>query len=132
MSLVYAEGCGLQEAESARLDQTHSTWAKIDKTKEWTDYLSKKRQKFDGILMIYACGFGLCPLLEVILYRLLSSGGTLAVRGSKCTISIGRAIGGHGICPLYRGCLPFGESVRGFTVTLVLKPDLSLHLVLSG
>ena len=24
---------------------------------------------------------------------------------------------GHGICPLYRGCPPFGESViRGFTV----------------
>ena len=24
---------------------------------------------------------------------------------------------GHGFCPLYRGCLPFGESViRGFTV----------------
>ena len=50
-----------------------------DKTKEWTDYLSNKRQKFDGILMIYACGFGLHLLLEVILYRLLSFGGTLAV-----------------------------------------------------
>ena len=52
-----------------------------DKTKEWTDYLSNKHQKFDGILlMIYACGFGLRPLLKVILYRLLSFGGTLAVR----------------------------------------------------
>ena len=70
------EGCGLQEAESASLDQTHSAWAKIDKTK---DYLSNKCQKFDGILMIFACGFGLCPLLEIILYRLLSFGGTLAV-----------------------------------------------------
>ena len=52
----------------------HSAWTKIDKTKEWTDYLSNKRQKFDGIFMIYACGFGLRPLLEVILYRLLSLG----------------------------------------------------------
>ena len=60
--------------------KTRSAWAKIDKTKEWTDYLSNKRQKFDGILMIYACGFGLRPLLEVILYRLLSFGGMLAVR----------------------------------------------------
>ena len=78
----YAEGCGVQEAESASLDQTCSAWAKVNKTKEWTDYLSNKRQKFDGILMIkfYACGCGLRPLLEVILYRLLSFGGTLAVR----------------------------------------------------
>ena len=37
-------------------------------------------KKFDGILMIYACGLGLRPLLEVILHRLLSFGGTLAVR----------------------------------------------------
>ena len=37
-------------------------------------------------IWIYACGFGFCPLLEVILYRLLSFGGTLAVR-----------------CPEYRG-----------------------------
>ena len=31
---------------------------------------------------------------------------------------------GHGICPLYRGCLPFGESViRGFTLLVfLLKP----------
>ena len=35
--------------------------------------------------------------------------------GSKCTISMGNR--GHGICPLYRGCPPLGESViRGFTV----------------
>ena len=54
-------------------------WAKINKTKEWADYLSNKRQKFDVILMICVCGFGLRPLLEVILYRLLSFGGTLAV-----------------------------------------------------
>ena len=67
----YAEGCGVQEAESASLDQTRSAWAKVDKTKEWTDYLSNKCQKFDGILMIYACDFGLRPLLEVILYRLI-------------------------------------------------------------
>ena len=74
------EGCGLQEAESAGLDQIRSVWAKINKTKEWTDYLSNKREKFDGILTIYACGFGLHPLLEVILYMLLSFGGMLAVR----------------------------------------------------
>ena len=72
--------CDLREAESASLDQTRSAWAKIDKTKEWTDYLSNKRQKFDAILMICAYGFGLRPLLEVILYRLLSFGGTLAIR----------------------------------------------------
>ena len=60
--------------------KTRSVWAKINKTKEWTDYLSNKHQNFDGILMIYACSFGLRPLLEVILYRLLSFGGTLAVR----------------------------------------------------
>ncbi len=29
----YAEGCGLQEAESACFDQTCSAWGKIDKTK---------------------------------------------------------------------------------------------------
>ena len=30
----------------------------------------------------------------------------------------------HGICPLYRGCPPFGESViRGFTV-MSIQPDL--------
>ena len=58
----------------------HGQKSKIDKTKEWTDYLSNKRQEFDGILMIYACDFGLRPLLEVILYRLLSFVGTLAVR----------------------------------------------------
>ena len=45
----YAEGCGLQEGES---DQTCSAWAKINKTKEWTDYLSNKHQKKDGILII--------------------------------------------------------------------------------
>ena len=45
--------------------------------KGWTDYLSNKRHNFDGIFMIYTCGFGLRPLLEVILYRLLSFGGTL-------------------------------------------------------
>ena len=28
---------------------------------------------------------------------------------------------GHGICPMYRGCLPFRESViRGFTVLAML------------
>ena len=47
------------------------------------DYLSNKRQKFDGILMIYVYGFGLRPLLEVILYRLLSFGGMLAVRSRE-------------------------------------------------
>ena len=104
-----------------------SAWAKIDKTKEWTDYLSNKHQKFDGILMIYVCGFGLCPLLEAVFYRLLSFGHAGCplsgvercplLGGSKCTVSIGRAIGGHEICPLYRGCPPFGESIiRGFTV----------------
>ena len=31
----------------------------------------------------------------------------------------GKSNQGHGICPLYRGCLPLGESViRGFTVVL--------------
>ena len=75
-----AEGCGLQDAESANLDQTRSEREKIDKTKEWTDYQSNKCRKFDLILMICARGFGLCPLSEVILYRLLSFGGTLAVR----------------------------------------------------
>ena len=86
--------------------KTRSAWAKIDKTKEWTDYLSNKRQKFDGILMIYACGFGLCPLLEVNYFvqiavlwghaGCLLSGveRCLLLRGSKCTISIGRAIEG--------------------------------------
>ena len=55
--------------------------------------------------MIYACGFGLRPLLEVIMYRLLSFWGHAGcplsrvercplLGGSKCTISIGRAIGG--------------------------------------
>ena len=55
--------------------------------------------------MICACGFGLRPLLEVILYRLLSFRGNagcplsgveryLLLGGSRCTASIGRTIGG--------------------------------------
>ena len=83
-------------------DQTRSAWAKIDKTKEWADYLSNKRQKFayDLCLRFWSpstfggyfvqiavlwghagcllCGVEKCPLLG----------------GSRCTISIGRAIGG--------------------------------------
>ena len=52
--------------------------------------------------MIYACGFGCCPLLEVIYFAVLwgHSGCLLSgvercplLGGSKCTISIGRAIG---------------------------------------
>ena len=69
--------CGLQDAELANLDQAHSEWHKTD---DWADYLSNKRPKLELILMIYACGFGLCPLSEIILYRLVSFGGTLAVR----------------------------------------------------
>ena len=83
--------------------------------------------------MICAHGFGLRLLLEVILYRLLSFGSTLAVgrvercpllRGSKCTIiSIGRAIGGMEFVRCTRGCWPFGESInRGFTVLLCYHP----------
>ena len=37
-------------------------------------------QNFDLVLMICTCGFDLCPLSEVTLYRLLSFGGMLAVR----------------------------------------------------
>ena len=51
-----------------QVSSKHTLHAKIDKTK---DYLSNKRQKFDGDLMICACGFGLCPLLEVFLYFFL-------------------------------------------------------------
>ena len=48
---------------------------------EGVDGLSEQLcQKFDVILLICARSFGLCPLLEVILYRLLSFGGELAVR----------------------------------------------------
>ena len=37
---------------------------------------------------------------------------------------------GHGICPLYRGCPPFGESViRGFTV---VHDDSRLSLIWMG
>ena len=43
-----------------------------------------------------AWGHAGCPLSGVERYLLL--------RGSKCTISIGRAIREHGIFPLYRGC----------------------------
>ena len=76
LELVYAEGCGRQEAESASLDQTRSAWAKIDKTlaREWTDYLSNKRQTFVCILIIYACSFGLRSLLEVINPRRMREG----------------------------------------------------------
>ena len=38
---------------------------------------------------------------------------------------------GHGICPLYRGCPPFGESViRGFTVCtcIIILEFLSLSM----
>ena len=56
---------------------SHSERAKIDKTK---DYLTNICPKLDIILMICACSFGLCLLSEVILYRLLSFGGTLAIR----------------------------------------------------
>ena len=51
--------------------------------------------------MTFACGFDFSPLKEVSWYRLLSFGGTgsgverCALLGdSKCTISIGGAIGG--------------------------------------
>ena len=102
---------------------------KIDKTKEWTDYLSNKHQKFDVILIVCARSFDLFPLLEVILYRLLSFGGMLAVWSREVSASqrfqmyyfYGKSNWGHGICPLYRGCPPFGESViRGFTVLALL------------
>ena len=35
---------------------------------------------------------------------------------------------GHGICPLYRGCPPFGESVIiGFTQCSMSNAEASLH-----
>ena len=37
------------QAESANLDQVRSERTKIDKQKEWTDYLSEKYPKFDLI-----------------------------------------------------------------------------------
>ena len=108
------------------------------------DRLSEQQcQKFDVILMISARSFGLCPLLEVILYRLLSFGGELAVRcpdvercpllgGSECTISMGKSNRGHGICPLYRGCPPLGESIiRGFTVHIICMGTCHVSLSLS-
>ena len=76
---INAEGYGLRKAESANLDQTRSVRAKMD---GWTDYLIKKRPKLELILIIYVRGFELCPLSEVILYR-LSFGGMLAVRCSE-------------------------------------------------
>ena len=55
-----------------------------------------------------------CPLSGVERWPLLG--------GSKCTISMERAIGGIKICPLYGGCPLFGVSViRGFTV--IVKQD---------
>ena len=40
--------------------------------------------------------------------------------GSKCTSSMGKSIGGHKICQLYRSCPLFGESaIRGFTVVKI-------------
>ena len=39
---------------------------KSTKQRSGTNYLSNKRQEFDGTFMIYACAFGLHPLLEVI------------------------------------------------------------------
>ena len=80
-------------------DQTRSAWAKIDKTKEWADYLSNKRQKFDGISYALCLrfwspsafggyfvqiavlwGHAGCPLSGVERCPLLG--------GSRCTISI--------------------------------------------
>ena len=102
------EGCGLQEAESASLDQTRSADGQKSTKNEGVDRLSEQQcQKFDVILMIYARGFGLCPLLEIILYRLLffgllwgQAGCPLSgvercplLGGSECTICMGRAIG---------------------------------------
>ena len=97
----YAEGCGVQEVESASLNQIRATWAKIDKTKEWTDYLSNKCQDsydlylqfwspstFEGYFVQIAVLWGYAgrPLSRVERCPLLS--------GSNCTISMGRAIGG--------------------------------------
>ena len=48
-------------------------------TRQRSGQRATKCLKFDLILMICACSFGLCPLSEVILYRLLSFGGTLAI-----------------------------------------------------
>lgn len=50
--MIHTEGCGLQDVKSANLDQSHPEWLKRT----------------------------VCPLLGVILYRLLHfNGGTLAV-----------------------------------------------------
>ena len=97
----YAEGCGIQEAESASLNKIRATWAKIDKTKEWTDYLSNKCQDsydlylrfwspstFEDYFVQIAVLWGHTgrPLSRVERCPLLG--------GSNCTISMGRAIGG--------------------------------------
>ena len=111
---------------------TCSAWAKVNKTKKWTDYLSNKCQKFGLVLMICTCGFCLRLLLQVILYRLL----VLSLGPHWLSVVWSREVStsrwfqmycfnrksnwGHGICPLYRGCPPFGESVtRGFSVLII-------------
>ena len=67
------------------------------------DYLSNKCRKFDLILMIYACGFdspstlaGYFVQIAIIWgqtgYQLPGVERYLRLGGSKCTISLGRAI----------------------------------------
>lgn len=90
--------------------------------------------------VIFACGFGLCRLLEVILYRLVFLGGILAI---YCPVSTSQRFQmyyfyrksnwRHKFCPLYRGCLPFGESVaRYFTVLEYVIMNTPKYLLLSS
>ena len=96
-----AEGCGLQDAESANLDQAYSEQAKIDKTKEWTDSLSNKCWKlilflwFVLVVLVSICSWRLfctecCPLgarwLSVVRSREVSAcsnSNTLIIGGGR-------------------------------------------------
>ena len=76
--------------------------------------------------MICACGFGLCsrrlfftecyPLGARWLY-VVRSGDVSASQRFQMYYFYKKSNQRHGFCPLYIGCLPFGEPViRGFTV----------------
>ena len=91
--------CGLQEAESANLNHTHSEWQKRTKQMDGQSNKSNRQYSYD----LCSRFFCLCLFSEVILYRLLSFGvhwlsvvGCPLLGSSKCTISTGIAIGGMG------------------------------------
>ena len=125
-----SEGCGLQRAESANLDQTHSERAKSTRQRSGQTIWATNVQRL--ILFLW---FVLGVLVSVRSQRLfctdchpLGAHWLSVVRSREVSASqrfqmyyfYRKSNWGYGFCSLYRGCPPFGESViRGFTVVYI-------------